>query len=153
MTAGREIERKFLVKGDGWRRKAKANSQIVQGYLARGRKVGVRVRIRDDRSATITIKSREAGASRAEFEYRIPLKDARALMELCGKARIDKQRFEVPQDKLVWEVDVFGGQHEGLVIAEIELHDVAATFKLPSWIGEEVTDDPRYRNASLAGAR
>lgn len=153
MSAGREIERKFLVKSEEWRRKARPGSAIVQGYLARGRKAGVRVRIRDDKTATITIKSREAGASRDEYEYRIPLKDGLALLELCGKTRLEKQRFEVPQGKLRWEVDVFGGRHEGLVLAEIELSDEATRVRLPDWIGEEVTSDPRYRNASLASVK
>ncbi len=151
MTDGspREIERKFLVVSEGWRRKARRSSHIVQGYLARGRKSTIRVRIKDGRTATLTIKSREAGASRSEFEYRIPLKHARALLELCGRARIDKERFEVPHGRLTWEVDVFGPPHEGLIVAEIELKSVGSALELPDWIGREVTDDPAYRNSSL----
>ncbi len=150
MSAGpKEIERKFLVIGEMWRSKAKSRSHIVQGYLARGRKSTVRIRIKDGRQATLTIKTRERGASRSEFEYRISLKDALALMELCGKSRIEKERYTVPQGKLVWEIDVFSKPSAGLVVAEIELEREDQAVKLPKWIGEEVTDDPRYRNSSL----
>ena len=151
MSSGpKEIERKFLVTGDAWRAKAKTSTHIEQGYLARGRKSTIRVRIKDGRHATLTIKSREAGASRSEFEYRVSLKDAKAMMELCGKSRIEKQRFTVPHGKLTWEIDVFVSPSEGLVIAELELDSEDQQIKLPKWIGEEVTDDPRYRNSSLA---
>ena len=148
----REIERKFLVVGDSWRKKTTSRSTIEQGYLARGRKSTVRIRIKDAKHATLAVKSREAGASRSEFEYRISLSDARAMMALCGPSRIEKQRFTVPQGKLIWEIDVFRGRHDGLVLAEVELPDVDAPVKLPGWIGEEVTTDPRYRNSSLVGA-
>ncbi|MBI4920924.1 MAG: CYTH domain-containing protein [Devosia nanyangense] len=144
-----EIERKFLVVGDAWRKKARGPTHIAQGYLARGRKATIRVRIKDGKSATLTIKSREAGASRSEFEYRVSLKDARAMMALCGTSRIEKQRYEVPQGKLVWEIDVFIGRPDGLVLAEIELEHEDQMVALPAWIGAEVTDDPRYRNSSL----
>jgi adenylate cyclase len=146
----REIERKFLVTGDAWLAKATSLTHIEQGYLARGRKATVRVRIRDGRTATLTIKSREAGIARDEFEYKIPLKHARALMALCGNSRIEKQRYTVPQGKLVWEIDSFIHRADGLVLAEIELEREDQKFKLPSWIGEEVTADPRYRNSKLA---
>jgi adenylate cyclase len=148
----REIERKFLVVGEAWRKKARAASHIVQGYLARGRKATVRVRIKDDKVATLTIKSREPGASRSEFEYRIPLKHARALLDLCGSARIDKRRFEVAHGRLKWEIDVFGPPHEGLVVAEVEMPSEGTALKLPDWIGEEVTDNPAYRNSALVDA-
>jgi adenylate cyclase len=149
----REIERKFLVVGEGWRKKARAGSHIVQGYLARGRKATVRVRIKDGKLATLTIKSREPGASRSEFEYKISLKHARALLELCGSARIDKRRYEVAHGRLTWEIDVFGAPHEGLVVAEVELPSEASDLKLPDWIGAEVTDDPAYRNSALIDRR
>ena len=149
----REIERKFLVVGDAWRKKAGPPSAIVQGYLARGRQATVRVRIRDGRSATLTIKSRERGVSRAEFEYRLPIKDAKALLELCGRSRIEKQRFTVTQGKLVWEIDVFAGAHQGLVLAEVELVRIDQEISLPPWIGAEVTTDPRYRNSALASVQ
>lgn len=150
MKSGREIERKFLVAGDGWRRKAKGPAHIVQGYLARGRQAIIRVRIKDGKSATLTIKSREPGVSRAEYEYRIAVKDAKALLELCGRSRIEKQRYTLSAGKLTWEIDVFAGAHEGLVVAEVELSAPDETVRLPGWIGAEVTDDPQYRNAALA---
>jgi adenylate cyclase len=149
-SSKREIERKFLVVGDAWRKKASHPATIVQGYLARGRQATVRVRIKDGRSATLTIKSRERGASRSEFEYRVPVKDAKALLELCGRSRIEKQRYTVAHGKLTWEVDVFTGAHDGLVLAEVELDDAEQPVALPSWIGEEVTSDPSYRNSALA---
>jgi len=149
-AAKREIERKFLVVGDAWRKKAGHPSAIVQGYLARGRQATVRVRIKDGRSATLTIKSRERGASRAEFEYPLPIKDAKALLDLCGRSRIEKQRYTLTHGKLVWEIDVFAGAHEGLILAEVELSQVDQPVSLPSWIGEEVTADPSYRNSALA---
>jgi adenylate cyclase len=148
--APREIERKFLVNGDEWRAKATSDVHIEQGYLARGRKATVRVRIRDGKTATLTIKSRESGISRSEFEYKIPLKHARALMLLCGSSRIEKQRYVVPQGKLNWEIDVFTHRADGLVLAELELEHEDQKVKLPKWIGEEVTADPRYRNSKLA---
>jgi adenylate cyclase len=144
-----EIERKYLVVGDAWRRKATSKSHIVQGYLARGRRSTIRVRIKDDKAATLTIKSRERGVSRSEFEYRIGLKDARALLELCGSSRIEKDRYTVPQGKLTWEIDVFLSPVE-LTMAEVELESADEDVKLPKWIGEDVTDDPDYRNSSLA---
>lgn len=149
-AAKREIERKFLVVGDAWRKKAGHPSTIVQGYLARGRQATVRVRIRDGRSATLTVKSRERGASRSEFEYRLSIKDAKALLDLCGRSRIEKQRYTLAQGRLVWEIDVFAGPHEGLILAEVELAEVDQPVRLPSWIGEEVTADPSYRNSALA---
>ncbi len=146
----REIERKFLVRGDEWRKKATSDTHIEQGYLARGRKATVRVRIRDGKTATLTIKSRESGISRSEFEYKIPLKHARELMALCGASRIEKQGYVVPQGKLNWEIDVFTHRADGLVLAEIELEREDQVVKLPKWIGEEVTADPKYRNSKLA---
>ena len=151
-TDKREIERKFLVTGDGWRKKAGTPSHIIQGYLARGRQATVRVRIKDGKSATLTVKSRERGASRAEFEYRVALKDAKVLLALCGRSQIEKDRYTVSHGKLTWEIDVFAGAHEGMVLAEIELPRADTSLTLPNWIGEEVTSDPRYRNSSLASA-
>ena len=150
MSSGpKEIERKFLAAGDGWRAKAKGPVDIEQGYLARGRKSTVRVRIKDGKHATLTIKTRERGASRTEFEYRISLKDAQAMMELCGNSRIQKQRYTLPQGKLTWEIDVFVNRADGLILAELELDSEEQQVKLPKWIGTEVTDDPSYRNSSL----
>lgn len=147
----REIERKFLVVGDGWKKRATGHTHIEQGYLAKGRRATIRVRIRDGKEATLTIKSRERGIARDEFEYKVPLKHARALMALCGSARIEKQRHTVPVGKLVWEVDAFLDRPDNLVLAEIELDREDQQIKLPDWVGEEVTADPRYRNSSLVG--
>jgi adenylate cyclase len=150
MTDGpKEIERKFLVVSDAWRKKSRSRTHIEQGYLARGRKATVRVRIKDGRTATLTIKSRENGVSRSEFEYRVSLKHAKAMMALCGNSRLEKQRYEVAQGKLVWEIDVFINRADGLILAEIELDSADQAVKLPAWVGEEVTDNPRYRNSSL----
>jgi adenylate cyclase len=155
VTAGskREIERKFLVRGNGWRRAAANKTHIEQGYLARGRRSIVRVRIKDGKTATLTVKSREGGVSRAEFEYRIGIKDAKLLMALCGPSRIDKHRYEVPVGRRTWEVDVFTGTNKGLVLAEIELDSEDEAVDLPRWVGKEVTDDPRYRNSNLVTKR
>ncbi|RYE08118.1 MAG: CYTH domain-containing protein [Hyphomicrobiales bacterium] len=147
---GLEIERKFLVNGNGWRRRVTGSAHIVQGYLARDRKSVIRVRIKDGKSATLTIKSRDKGARRAEFEYPIPLKDARDLLQLAGSSRIEKTRHTVPHGQLVWEIDVFEGREDKLILAEIELPNEDAAVKLPGWLGAEVTADPRYRNSSLA---
>ena len=147
---GFEIERKFLVSGNGWRRRVTGSAHIVQGYLARGRKSVIRIRIKDGTSATLTIKSRDRGARRAEFEYPIPLGDARDLLELAGSSRIEKTRHTVPDGQLVWEIDVFEGREDKLILAEIELPSEDAAVKLPGWLGQEVTADPRYRNSSLA---
>lgn len=144
-----EIERKYLVVSDAWRSKATSKSRIVQGYLARGRRSTIRVRIKDDKQATLTVKSRKQGISRSEFEYRISLKDARALLDLCGSSRIEKDRYTVPHGRLTWEIDVFVSPVE-LVMAEIELDSADQQVKLPKWIGEEVTSDPQYRNSALA---
>jgi len=145
-----EIERKFLVAGDGWKAQAGESTDIRQAYLATTDKASVRVRIRDDAEAVLSIKSAVPGTTRAEFEYDIPLEDARQLMQLRGGGMIEKRRYTVVNGKATWEIDVFGGAHKGLVIAEIELPSAQASFERPSWLGEEVTDDKRYYNATLA---
>lgn len=149
-----EIERKFLVADDRWQSLATSSSAIRQGYLSEGGAASVRVRIVDDASAMLTIKSapdREQG--RLEFEYRIPVADAETLLALSARRVIAKRRHIVPAGAtgLVWEVDVFEGRLAGLVLAEIELDDVRRAIALPGWIGREVTDDPRYYNEHLAG--
>lgn len=149
---GREIERKFLVKGDGWRSHAIRSSAIQQGYLARSESASIRVRIWEGSAAQITIKSTEPGLSRAEYEYRVPVGDAEELLALCGDRVVAKRRHIVPAGDLEWEVDVFEGRHEGLIVAEIELDSEDQQINLPDWIGDEVTDDPKYRNEVLAGA-
>lgn len=142
-----EIERKFLVRGDAWRDGA-SGTPFRQGYLTTGRMRSVRVRVEGGR-AKLTIKGPSRGASRAEYEYAIPLHDAEELLELCARPLIRKIRYRVPHDGLVWEVDEFEGQNEGLVLAEVELKDESQRISVPDWVGEEVTDDPRYYNANL----
>ncbi|ABS67614.1 CYTH domain-containing protein [Xanthobacter versatilis] len=145
-----EIERKFLVKSAGWRAGARACT-IRQGYLSSG---GATVRIRiADAEAFITVKGKTEGIARAEFEYPIPLADAQAMLEtLCAQPLIEKTRYAVEHAGRTWTVDVFEGENDGLVMAEVELQGADEHVELPDWAGEEVTDDPRYRNSSLAKA-
>ena len=145
-----EIERKFLVEGDGWRAGARA-SRIEQGYLSNSPDVSVRVRIRDQ-AASLTVKGERSGLTRDEFEYPIPLDEARAMLALCVLPPIIKTRHDVLFAGRLWEVDEFAGRHTGLIIAEIELASEADEITLPPWIGAEVTHDPRYRNSVLIAA-
>ena len=148
MTA--EIERKFLVSGAGWTALAGLPAAIRQAYLAQTDRVSVRVRIKGNDSAFLTVKSAEAGMSRLEVETRIEVAEAEELLALRQGALIEKQRYPVPFGGLVWEVDVFAGENAGLVIAEVELPSTDHPVELPDWVGAEVTDDVRYYNASLA---
>jgi adenylate cyclase len=145
-----EIERKFLVKGDAWRAVATRSIAIQQAYLTRHDTMTIRIRIVDDAKAFLTIKSPQLGPVRSEFEYPIPAEDARSLIAARTGLLIEKRRHIVQLGDARWEIDVFEGAHAGLVIAEIELPDASASFDRPSWLGEEVTDDPRYYNAHLA---
>lgn len=147
----REIERKFLVKDDRWRASASDGKHLRQAYLARTETSVVRVRITDGAEAMIAIKSAASGLSRQEFEYAIPLRDARALMDLALGRPLEKRRYAVAAEPGPWEIDVFAGEHAGLVLAEIELPDEGAAFARPEWLGEEVTGDSRYYNVVLAG--
>ena len=153
---GIEIERKFLVAGDGWRAAAHAVVPMAQGYINdmgamdRGeQKASVRVRIQGD-EAFLNLKSRELGHTRQEFDYRSPVDDARALLALCVGGLVDKRRHLVRHVGHLWEVDEFLGENAGLVVAEIELDHADAAFERPDWLGSEVTDDPRYYNLALA---
>ncbi len=156
-----EIERKFLVQATphaGWREVAGTGTRIWQGYLNRDKHRTVRVRVAGDK-AFLTIKGLTQGATRAEFEYEIPLADATALRDLCDGPIIDKIRYRIPstphterESGLVWEIDEFLGENAGLVVAEIELESENQTFFHPAWLGVEVTGDARYYNASLATA-
>lgn len=145
-----EIERKFLVKDDAWKELGGERTRIVQAYIASGEKAQLRVRIRDDEMAVLTVKSRDPGMVRAEFEYPIPIADARAMLALRSGSLIEKTRTVLRHADVQWEVDVFEGKLQGLVIAEVELDDAAGDVELPPWVGREVTDDPRYYNAALA---
>lgn len=145
-----EIERKFLVRDDGWREAAGRGCLIEQAYLALTDAVSVRVRIRDAAAATLTIKSRAVALRRQEFEFPIPVDEAGELMTLRTGSLVQKVRYKVPCGDLVWEVDVFEGANAGLVVAEIELAHEDQSFERPSWLGEEVTGVERFYNASLA---
>ena len=143
-----EIERKFLVADDSWR-DGTPGVRIAQGYLSQDPERTVRVRIGGEK-AWLTIKGRTHGITRAEFEYEIPLADARALLELCLPSVIDKTRHEISHAGHLWEVDVFHGENAGLVIAEVELADELISPELPPWVGAEVSAEARYFNACLA---
>lgn len=145
-----EIERKFLVSGDGWKSTVASSARLQQGYLSTSAKATVRVRIYDDKEAVLTLKGKTEGISRAEFEYPIPLEDARELMEMSRPNVIEKRRYNVPFEAHTWEVDVFEGLHAGLVLAEVEMASVDEHVHLPDWVGLEVSEDDRYANASLS---
>lgn len=145
---GQEIERKFLVASDGWR-DGEPGVRLRQGYLTRGVETTVRVRLAGD-TATLTVKGPVAAGARPEFEYGIPASDAEALLALCPDGVIDKIRYERAWHGHTWEIDVFAGANAGLEVAEVELDTVDEVVELPPWVGAEVTDDPRYLNASLA---
>jgi adenylate cyclase len=144
-----EIERKFLVRNDDWRQLTTGQSNIRQAYLDSNAKASVRIRIRDNISATLTIKSRPADLRRLELEYPIPVLQAEALMPLRQGIVIEKVRYSVPSGELTWEIDVFSGENLGLVIAEIELPDEHHPVELPSWIGAEITGQAQYYNSAL----
>jgi adenylate cyclase len=141
-----EIERKFLVHGTEWRQGEPV--RISQGYLSREQQSTVRVRIAGKR-AYLTVKGRTRGASRAEFEYEVPVQDAEELMRLCGEPPLEKNRYTVTHAGAVWEIDEFLGANLGLVVAEIELEAEDQSFSRPSWLSTEVTEDPRYYNSNL----
>jgi len=143
-----EIERKFLVVSDGYKAHAEGK-RIVQGYICNEKERVVRVRIYGDR-AFITIKDATVGFARHEFEYEIPLTDARTLLHsVCRRPIIDKTRYRYTYGQFCWEIDEFHGENEGLVVAELELPTVDTAFEKPDFVGDEVTDDPRYYNANL----
>jgi adenylate cyclase len=143
-----EIERKFLVAEDSWR-DGSAGVRIAQGYLSQDPDRTVRVRLAGD-NAWLTIKGRTEGITRAEFEYAIPADDARTLLEMCLPSVIDKTRHEISYAGHLWEIDVFHGDNEGLVVAEVELADESISPDLPPWAGAEVSSDARYFNSCLA---
>lgn len=144
----KEIERKFLVNGSSW--KDSASSQyIVQAYLNSAKERCVRLRITGD-LAFITIKGLTRGVERVEFEYEIPIEDARKILSLCEQPIIEKTRYRLDAGGgLTWEIDEFHGVNEGLVVAEIELPDPETHFERPNWLGKEVSDDPKYFNSNL----
>lgn len=145
---GTEIEKKFLLANDDWRELGSGNP-YCQGYLNRERGLTVRVRIVNDRGV-LTIKGPSDGASRLEYEYEIPVDEAREMLDkFCHKPLIEKTRYKIEYAGFTWEVDEFKGDNEGLVFAEIELDEEGQDFEKPPWIGKEVTGDSRYYNANL----
>ena len=141
-----EIERKFLVNGSGWRQEN--GVRISQGYLNRDKERTVRIRLAGEK-AFLTIKGLTVGASRVEFEYEIPATHAKQLLKLCDSPILQKIRHTAVLNGLIWEVDEFLGANEGLVVAEVELEREDQSFERPSWLGQEVTEDPRYFNSNL----
>jgi adenylate cyclase len=150
IAMAKEIERKFLVRSDVWRAHVSQASSFVQGYILSDTDRSLRVRIKDDVSATLTIKFGHVGLTRDEFEYNICLSDAREMIAKSLGHVIEKTRYHVEYGGYLWEVDVFEGIHAGLVVAEVELDDASEDPPLPPWIGKEVTGDKRYSNQWLA---
>lgn len=147
-SRGKEIERKFLVRGDSWRALG-TPVFYCQGYLSSNPARTVRVRIVGDK-AFLTVKGANKGAVRTEYEYEIPVEDARVMLEtLCERPLIEKTRTKIACAGRIWEVDAFAGENEGLVVAEVELEDENAPVVKPEWVGEEVTGDARYFNSNL----
>jgi CYTH domain-containing protein len=148
--SGLEIERKFLVNGDDYKRQAYSSSRIQQGYICSGHGRTVRVRIRDARGyLTIKGPSEHGGLARYEFEKEITLDEAEQLMRLCEPGIIDKTRYLVKSGQHTFEVDEFYGENDGLVMAEVELGSEDEPYEKPDFIGKEVTGDRRYYNSHL----
>ena len=144
-----EIERKFLVKSDLWKTSADPGTQYSQGYLVGSKNASVRIRIEGSK-AYINIKSATIDITRQEYQYEIPLAEATEMLEtLCEKPLISKIRYHINHDSHLWEIDVFSGDNEGLIVAEIELDNVNEVFSKPEWLGQEVSDDVRYYNVNL----
>ena len=141
-----EIERKFLVNGSEWRQDDAV--RFSQGYLNRDKERTVRVRVAGE-SATLTVKGINIGAKRAEYEYEIPLSHAEELLKICDGPVLEKNRYIVCCHDVIWEVDEFLGENEGLIVAEVELKSEDQSFDRPDWVGQEVTNDPRYFNSNL----
>jgi len=146
---GKEIERKFLVKGD-FKKHVKKSKKIIQGYLSSVPERAVRVRIKGDKGF-MTVKGigNESGATRYEWEREISVKDATDLLKICEPGVIDKTRFIVEYKNHTFEVDEFYGENEGLTVAEVELESEDEKFEKPDWLGNEVTGEVKYYNAML----
>ncbi len=145
---GKEIERKFLVTGNVWRELAEGEL-FRQGYISTVKERVIRVRTVGNKG-TLTIKGITVRGSRLEYEYEIPITDANVMLETyCEQPIIEKRRYTIPYGGFIWEVDEFLGVNKGLIVAEIELADIDQEYPKPDWIGEDVTDDPRYFNSNL----
>lgn len=146
-----EIERKFLVTSNAFKSDALRKNHIAQGYLSSEPERTVRVRIKGEKGfLTIKGKSSETGISRFEWEKEIPINEAKELLLLCEKGAIEKTRYEIQVGQHLFEVDEFHGENEGLIIAEVELQSESEIFEKPLWLGQEVTQDPRYYNSYLS---
>jgi adenylate cyclase len=149
MPMSKEIERKFLVNNENWRGQARGIF-YRQGYLSTERDHSVRIRIGKGKGF-LTIKGETRGAVRDEFEYEIPLNDARELLEnFCRYSLIEKRRYEIDFGGLTWEIDEFEGENRGLILAEVELTSEDENIEFPDWVGKEITGDPKYYNMNLA---
>lgn len=146
----KEIERKFLLASDAWRRHVSGAARMIQFYLAANEARSVRVRIRDGGEALLTLKFGAGARERDEFEYPIPLDDARQMRAFAVGKVIEKTRFFVPHGTCLFEIDEFHGGLEGLVLAELETAEDVPAADLPDWLGREVTGDSGYYNAALA---
>jgi adenylate cyclase len=146
---GIEIERKFLVKNNNWRNQVLPGVKFLQGYFATNKHCSIRIRIEGDQAA-INIKSATIDITRSEYNYPVPVSDAREMLQnLCEKPLIEKTRYHLNHDGYDWEIDEFSGENQGLIVAEIELDNIKTTFPKPDWLGKEVSDDPRYYNVCL----
>ena len=145
---GIEIEHKYLVVNDKYRNMASSSHRIMQGYLSREPQRTVRIRVKD-KQGFITIKGKNVGDTRAEFEYPIPIDDAMQLLSMCLPTVIEKTRYLVPFEGHTWEVDEFHGARQGLVVAEIEIGNSNQQYTLPPFVGQNVTGNPDYYNSNL----
>lgn len=149
-TMAVEIEHKFLLANDDWRKCVSHSIRYRQGYLSSQPTSSIRVRT-SNKQAWLNIKSATIGTHRHEYEYEIPLTDADEILnELCRKPLIEKTRYFVQNNGHTWEIDEFDGDNQGLIVAEIELSEIGASFAKPLWLGEEVTHDLRYYNNNLS---
>lgn len=147
---GWEIERKFLVRGEQWRALVHDSRRLIQGYLLLEKRSSIRVRVAGEQ-AWLNIKGATLGVRRREYDYPIPLADAREMLaELCQGASIEKIRHQVAVGQHLWEIDEFLGANSGLVVAEIELDDPDEDFEYPPWLGREVSGEPQFYNVRLA---
>ncbi|WP_412467300.1 CYTH domain-containing protein [Pedobacter sp. KLB.chiD] len=146
---GKEIERKFLIHQLNWDKLAKPKGKLLrQGYLLTDKTKTIRIRATESKGF-LTIKGETIGATRLEYEYEIPVGEATELLDNFSASELSKTRYEIEFNGKLWEIDVFSGDNEGLIVAEIELESEEETFDLPDWIGKEVTEEERYYNSNL----
>ncbi len=144
----KEIERKFLLKNNDWQPEADKGTVLKQGYLSTDPERTVRVRL-VGKKGMLTIKSKNIGITRNEFEYQIPYADTLELLKLCAPPLIEKTRYKIIHQNLLWEIDIFSGENKGLAIAEVELSDEHQTITPPAWLGKEVSAEEKYYNSNL----